>query len=104
MNPKHSWTTNDWSARMLQLDYGQQHDGHEHWPDHVTVIVKGPAQVDVDGQDPMILDRGDAVVLPAVKKHKFTALHERGAAWRCVFSYQHAMKDGVAQENFDKDK
>ena len=101
---KVSWTTQDWSARFLQLDYGQEHEGHEHWTDHVTVIIRGPVKIEVEGEEDRIADRGDALVLPANKEHRFVPLHERGAAWRCIFSYAHAERDAVTHENFDKDK
>jgi hypothetical protein len=96
--------TNDWTARCLQIDFGQQHEGHAHWCDHMTVIVRGPVRVDWRDEDGAtgsdVFDRGDCVLIPAPRFHTFTALHERGAAWRCVFKY-----DGsVARADFDKDK
>jgi quercetin dioxygenase-like cupin family protein len=103
MKPQHSWTTEDWSARLLQADYGHSHDGHEHWTDHVTVIVRGPVRIEID-HEAIKADRGDAIVIKAGVKHRFVPLHARGAAWRCVFSYEHAMRNGVSRENFDKDK
>lgn len=104
MNKSQSWTTNDWSARLMRAEYGRPHDGHEHWTDHVTVITRGPVRVEVAGEPDRILDRGDAIVLPADKEHRFVPLHSRGAEWRCVFSYAHAMRDGVAHDDFDKDR
>ena len=70
----------------------------------MTVITNGPVRVKVDGQPDCILDRGDAVVLPADKRHRFVPLHARGAEWRCVFSYEHAMRNGVSRDDFDKDR
>jgi hypothetical protein len=47
-----------------------------------------------------VFDRGDCVLIPAPRFHTFTALHARGAEWRCVFKY-----DGtVGREQFDKDR
>ena len=103
MNQKHSWTNDDWSARMVLADYGNPHDGHEHWTDHVTVIVKGPVRIEV-GTEVIEADRGDALVLKADVQHRFVPLHPRGAAWRCIFSYAHAERGGVDLQNFDKDK
>jgi quercetin dioxygenase-like cupin family protein len=104
MKPACSWTTEDWSARKLAADFAHPHQGHEHWTDHVTVITKGPVRVEVDGEPDQVLDRGDAIVLRADQEHRFVPLHARGAEWRCVFSYEHAMRNGVSRENFDKDK
>lgn len=103
MNLRHSWATEDWSARLLQADYGRPHDGHEHWTDHVTVIVRGPVRIEM-GCEVIEADRGDAVLIKADVRHRFVPLHPRGAAWRCVFSYEHAMRRGISRENFDKDK
>lgn len=103
MNKSHSWTTYDWSARLMQADYGAPHEGHEHWTDHVTVIVRGPVRIEMD-VEAIEADRGDAIVIKAGVRHRFVPLHARGAAWRCLFSYAHAMTDGVAHDNFDKDK
>lgn len=103
MNKSQSWTTDDWSARLLQADFGRPHAGHAHWTDHVTVIVKGPVRIEM-GCEAIEADRGDAIVIKADVEHRFVPLHSRGAAWRCLFSYEHAMRDGVSRENFDKDK
>lgn len=94
----------DWTARHLALDFGQKHDGHAHWMDHMTICVRGPVRVDWRDEDGTTgsetLDRGDCLVIPAPRFHTFTALHERGAAWRCIYKY-----DGtVSREDFDKDK
>lgn len=98
-----SWSTDDWSSRLLKADYGHPHNGHEHWTDHVTVIVRGPVRIEM-GTEAIEADCGDSIVIHADVRHRFVALHPRGAAWRCVYSYAHAERDGVSREQFDKDK
>jgi cupin superfamily acireductone dioxygenase involved in methionine salvage len=94
----------DWTIRPLYIAFGEKREGHAHWMDHLTVVVKGPVRI--DWRDPdgttgsVVLDRGDSLHIPAPRYHTFTALHERGAGWRCIFKY-----DGtVDREYFDRDK
>lgn len=99
---------NNYSVRHLARDFGTEHDGHAHWADHVSVIIKGPVRI--DWQDPdgttgqEVADRGDVVYIPAPRKHKFTPLHERGCEWRCIFNYTDAMAQGAPDDQWDKDK
>lgn len=100
--------TTNWSVRELQLDFGQTHDGHAHWADHMTVVTRGPMQIDWRDEDgssgTVTLDRGDSLLIQAPRFHRITALHERGCAWRCIFNYADAIQQGAPVDQWDKDK
>lgn len=96
----------DWTARKLSIALGDSREGHAHWCAHMTIIVRGPVRIDWRDEDGTtgsdVFDRGDCVLMPAPRFHTFTALHERGAEWRCVFKYDAALS--VPRADFDKDK
>lgn len=98
----------NWSVRHLTIAHGEHWEGHQHWADHLTVVTMGPVRVDWRDEDGSTgsetLDRGDVLLIPAPRWHTFTALHERGAQWRCVFNYADAVSQGVDREHFDRDK
>jgi quercetin dioxygenase-like cupin family protein len=100
-------TQDNWSIRPISVDFGQEFGGHAHWADHLTVVTRGPVRVDWRDEDgttgSQVLDRGDSLLIPAPRFHTFTALHERGAEWRCIFNYADAVSQGITdRELFDK--
>jgi hypothetical protein len=79
----------------MALAYGQEHQGHAHWIDHVSNIIKPPIRIETwsihDGERSVI----DVLVpckinIPAQTWHKFVALGEEGCAWECWFSQKEA--------------
>jgi hypothetical protein len=81
--------------RPMSLVYGQEHQGHAHWIDHVSNIIKPPLRIETWN---ILTDhRGiiDVLVpckinIPAQTWHKFTALSEEGCEWECWFSQKEA--------------
>jgi hypothetical protein len=81
--------------RPMSLEFGQEHQGHAHWIDHVSNIIKPPLRIEMND---MMRDKQwtiDVLVackinIPAQTWHKFTALSEEGCAWECWFSQKEA--------------
>jgi hypothetical protein len=97
----------DFAVRPMKAKYGQPHEGHAHWIDHLTIILKGPVRIEWD--DPATGEAGNIDVLtapwflniPAERWHRFVPLTEAGAEWVCVFSGAQADARGVDRERFN---
>jgi quercetin dioxygenase-like cupin family protein len=60
-------------------------EGHSHHFDHVTLLIKGSVQVEVEGGPPKEFHAPTFIVIKKEKKHKFTAL-EDDTVFYCVFA------------------
>jgi hypothetical protein len=97
----------DFAVRQMRAKFGEPHEGHAHWIDHLTVILKGPVRI--EWRDPESGEEGVIDVMttpwflniPADRWHRFTALTEAGAEWACIFSGAQGDAAGVKREDFN---
>ena len=59
--------------------------GHTHHFDHVTLLVSGRVQVEVEGHTPKIFTAPKFIVVKKEHKHRFIAL-EDNTVYYCVFA------------------
>jgi hypothetical protein len=86
---------NIWVRQNVLPKAGNIFDGHRHHFDHVTLLVRGSVEVEVDGHPPKTFTAPTFVVIRKDHKHKVTAL-EDDVLFYCVF----ALRD-VDGEVFD---
>lgn len=73
-------------VRSHKYNKGQNNGGgHTHHFDHVTLLVNGRVQVEVEGHSPKIFTAPKFIVIKKEHKHKFTAL-EDNTIYYCVFA------------------
>lgn len=72
-------------SNLLEKKGDTNGGGHLHHFDHVSLLVKGSVEVEVEGQEPKIYTAPKFIVVKKEHKHKFTAL-EDGVIWYCVFA------------------
>ena len=73
-------------VRSHKYNKGQDNGGgHTHHFDHVTLLVNGRVQVEVEGHPPKIFTAPKFIVIKKEQKHKFTAL-EDNTIYYCVFA------------------
>jgi hypothetical protein len=100
----------DFAVRPMKARFGLPHEGHAHWIDHLTVILKGPVRI--EWNDPTTGEAGNIDVLvtpwflniPAERWHRFVPLTEAGAEWVCIFSGAYADARGVKRKDFDYER
>jgi len=59
--------------------------GHTHHFDHITLLVSGRVQVEVEGHTPKIFTAPKFIVIKKEHKHRFIAL-EDNTVYYCVFA------------------
>jgi hypothetical protein len=59
--------------------------GHTHHFDHITLLISGKVQVEVEGHTPKIFTAPKFIVIKKEHKHRFTAL-EDNTVYYCVFA------------------
>jgi hypothetical protein len=64
---------------------GDQHAGHRHLIDHVTIVTKGGIRVEIAQQDDREVWAPAVIPIDKGKYHRITAL-EAGTAYYCVFA------------------
>jgi hypothetical protein len=97
----------DFAVRPTRVEWGAHHEGHAHWIDHLTVILKGPVRI--EWRDPVSGEEGVIDVMtapwflniPAERWHRFVPLSEAGAEWVCIFSGAQGDAAGVKREDFN---
>jgi hypothetical protein len=97
----------DFAVRPMSASYGEPHEGHAHWIDHLTVILKGPVRI--EWHDPESGEEGviDVMVtpwflsIPAERWHRFVPLSESGAEWFCIFSGAQGDAAGIPRNDFN---
>lgn len=82
---------------MRLVGKGATHEGHAHWIDHVSNILRGPLQIDwfnpKTGQRGVVEVSGPCKILvKADVEHRFTALGDV-AEWECWFAEAHNAGD-----------
>lgn len=78
------WVRSNYFFKKGQTNGG----GHRHKFDHVSLLVKGSVEVEIEGSKPKQFRAPTFIVIDKNMKHKFTAL-EDDVLWYCVF----AMRD-----------
>jgi hypothetical protein len=76
---------NIWVRQNTLPNIGEAHAGHKHKFDHVTLLVKGSVQVEVEGYEPKTFTAPTFMVIKKDKNHKITAL-EPDVLYYCVFA------------------
>lgn len=75
---------NVWIRQRLFQKVGEKIGGHKHKYDHVSLLAKGSAKVEVDGVE-KIFESPTFIVIRKDKIHNVTALEE-GTLWYCIFA------------------
>jgi quercetin dioxygenase-like cupin family protein len=65
---------------------------HEHRFDHVTIVIRGPLMMKVDGVE-TVANEGERLLVRRGRKHGFTAKADDCLAY-CIYSEEHARKMG----------
>jgi len=76
---------NIWVRQNSLQNIGEAHAGHKHKFDHVTLLVKGSVQVEVEGYEPKTFTAPTFMVIKKDKNHRITAL-ESDVLYYCVFA------------------
>jgi hypothetical protein len=76
---------NIWVRQNTLFKAGDFAQGHKHHFDHVSMLISGKVQVEVDGFEPTEFTAPTFIVIKKELQHKFTAL-EDNSAWFCVFA------------------
>lgn len=76
---------NIWVKMNVLHKAGQYADGHTHSFDHVSLLVKGKVEVEIEGHPPREFTAPTFIVIRKEYRHKFTAL-EDDSVWYCVFA------------------
>jgi hypothetical protein len=76
---------NIWVKMNVLHRAGQYVDGHTHSFDHVSLLVKGKVEVEIEGYPPKEFTAPTFIVIRKEHRHKFTAL-EDDSVWYCVFA------------------
>lgn len=86
-------------VRQRVLRQGEQHPGHKHHFDHVTLLVRGQVEVDVEGRCSQFT-APTFIVIRAEQQHGFTALTD-DVLYYCVFALRDL--DGQVLDHFTPD-
>ena len=76
---------NIWVRQNELEKSGDSFDGHKHYFDHVTLLVKGKVQVQVEGHDPKEFTAPTFIIIKKEHEHKLTALTD-DVVYYCVFA------------------
>lgn len=88
---------NIWVRQNLLERTGQAHDGHKHKFDHVTLLVSGKVNVELQGSDAKEFTAPTFIVIRKEHNHKITAL-EDNTLYYCVYALRDI--DGEVMEIF----
>lgn len=75
------WVRSHYFARAGDNNGG----GHKHHFDHITLLVRGSVQVEVEGHEPRQFKAPTFIVIKKEHKHRFVAL-EDDTIYYCVFA------------------
>jgi hypothetical protein len=90
---------NIWVRQNLLEHSGDNHEGHKHYFDHVTLLVKGNVLVEVEGRVPKEFQAPTFIVIKKEHNHKITALTD-DVLYYCVFALRD-MDGNVVEEMFE---
>ena len=91
---------NIWVRQNVLEKEGENHSGHKHHFDHVTLLVKGRVQVEVEGNPPKEFQSPTFIVIQKDHKHKITALTD-DVLYYCVFALRNL--DGDVAEIYGEE-
>lgn len=89
-NPSHTlgFFGNIWVRQNELHKAGDAIQGHKHTFDHVSLLMKGTVEVEVEGYEPKQFTAPTFIVIKKEHMHKFTAVTD-DCCWFCTF----AMRD-----------
>jgi len=90
---------NIWVRQNMLAKAGGGDDGHKHYFDHVTLLVKGDVQVEVEGHPAKEFKSPTFIVIDKDHEHKITALTD-DVLYYCVFALR-GMDGEVMDEMFE---
>jgi len=92
---------NIWVRQNMLAKAGDSHDGHKHYFDHVTLLVKGNVQVEVEDHLAKQFQSPTFIVIDKDHEHKITALTD-DVLYYCVFALRDMNGEVVDQMFEDK--
>lgn len=92
---------NIWIRENHFTHKGDSNLGHYHKFDHVTLLVKGSVEIEIDGAKPKVFTAPTFIVIAKDKRHKLTAL-EDNVTWYCVYALRDL--DGEVTNIFSGDR
>lgn len=72
-------------SHYLQYAGNDNGGGHKHHFDHITLLIRGSVEVEIEGYPPKQFKAPTFIVIKKEHKHKFTAL-EDDTVYYCVFA------------------
>jgi hypothetical protein len=90
-------------VRAMIVRYGQAHQGHWHWVDHIANVTKPPLRItcrDLDTGEEKVFEVFEPAKIPVLARwvHSFEALSPDGAEWECWFAEAEADKEYPGQQ------
>lgn len=79
---------NVWFRKLYFKNKTDQHEGHKHNFDHVSLLTKGSVSVEIEGEKTTKFIAPAVIIISKDKMHRITAL-ENDVMWWCIF----AMRD-----------
>ena len=76
---------NIWVRQNELQNAGDETSGHYHLFDHVSLLVSGTVEVEVEGNPPRTFTAPTFIVIKKERPHKFKALTDN-VTWYCVFA------------------
>ena len=80
---------NIWVRQNILSEKGESFPGHKHRFDHVTLLVQGEIEIEVEGKPPKQFKAPTFVIIRKEKEHKVTALTD-DVMYYCVFALRNA--------------
>jgi quercetin dioxygenase-like cupin family protein len=97
---EHGFVGNIWIRQNWLLKKGDTGGGHLHYHDHVSLLVKGSVEVQVENEPPKTFQAPTFIVVKKQYSHRFTAL-EDDTVYYCLFALQDI--DGNMNDVFQED-
>lgn len=92
---------NIWVRQNVLPKTGDSFGGHQHYFDHVTLLVKGKVSVDVEGHAPKEFTAPTFIVIKKEHEHKITALTD-DVLYFCVFALRDMDGEVIDEMFLDK--
>ena len=80
---------NIWVRQNILSKKGESFPGHKHRFDHVTLLVEGEIEIEVEGEHPKQFKSPTFVIIRKEMEHKVTALTD-DVMYYCVFALRNA--------------
>lgn len=88
MVEEHGFVGNIWVRQNFMHKAGDVVGGHLHYHDHVSLLVQGSVEVQINDEEPKQFVAPTFIVVRKEHRHRITALEDK-TIWYCVF----AMRD-----------